>query len=224
MPSIGELLYLPFLRTLVQYRTRREEKQVKKRYYHCPIFRRCEEALEHAYALDDPFALSKEFLEKKGVQEIYAYGETPLTTLEQIGRRAGLRSSDHLVDLGCGRGRGLLFLCSRFGCTGEGIDWLPTFIERAQKIAFPRVSFHCDDLFEADLQKASHIYLYGSCFTEEEIERLVEKLQNLKSGTTIVTVSYPLSDYCEANLFRLKDHFIGSFPWGRAEIFIQEKI
>lgn len=223
MPSIGELVYLPFLRTLVQLRSSREERRVRRRYYHCPVFRRCEEALQSAYAGDDPFALSKEFLRRKGASEIHAYGETPLTTLEEIGRRAGLKSSDHLIDLGCGRGRGLFFLCSRFGCTGEGVDWLPAFIERAKQISFSRVTFRCDDLFDADLGGATHIYLYGTCLSSDEIGRLTQKFATLDSGTKIVTVSYPLSDYCEGNLFRVKDRFTAPFPWGKAEIFIQER-
>ena len=74
-------------------------------------------------------------------------------------------------------------------------------------------------MLKSDLTKASVIYLYGTCLKDEAISTLLFSFKELKKGTKVVTVSYPLSDYTDA--FVLKKKFIASYPWGKTEVFIQ---
>jgi len=55
--------------------------------------------------------------------------ETLFIMLESSGRR--LKSSDCILDIGCGDGRVLVAACQRFGCRGIGIDVSPSCIGAA---------------------------------------------------------------------------------------------
>lgn len=228
MRSIGEAFYLSFLKIFIKIWSWNEERRISRRYYNHDTFKKCDLALHEAYRGKDPYLLSKEFLKRRGAKEIYAYGETPLTVLAEICRRCGVLPNDRFVDLGCGRGRSLFFLATHFGCKAVGVEQIPEFVERGNQIAknveLLSVSLLHQDILDADLSAATIIYLYGTCLEEEVIERLIEKFAHLQRGTRIITVSFPLSDYCQANLFQVKDEFTLRFPWGSARGYIQERI
>ncbi len=223
MRSIGERLFLPLLALAVKLKTRREERTVRARYYANPYFKRVDLALKKAYAGRDPFLISKEFLTHKGAKDIYAYGETPLSVLEEIGKRSQIQPDSLLIDLGSGRGRGVFFFAHHFSCQARGVEWIEEFVTQANRLATPRVSFYCQNILEANLSHATHIYLYGTCLEDEIIVQLIEKFVRLQPGTKVITVSYPLSDYCAQELFALKESFCASFPWGKTDIYIQER-
>ena len=63
-----------------------EYMKVIRRYYHNRDFRRADISLLSKYLFQNPFKMSSRFLQSKGFDEIYAYGETPLTTLEEIAK------------------------------------------------------------------------------------------------------------------------------------------
>jgi hypothetical protein len=109
-----------------------------------------------------------------------------------------------------------------------GVEQIPEFVERGKHIAksadLHSVRLLHQDIIDADLSDATIIYLYGTCLEDEMIERLIEKFTHSQRGTRFITVSFPLSDYCQANLFRVKDEFTLRFPWGRAGVYIQERI
>ncbi len=151
------------------------------------------------------------------VQEAFPYGETPLTTLQQMADRWSLKPEDHFVDLGCGRGRGVLFLAHVYGCKAHGIDRILTFIQQAKTVQHPKVSFSCGDLLRFDFKKATFVYFYGTGFSEEVVQKLSTALQTLPKNSKIVTVSYPLEG------FTVQDQFTVSFPWGKADLFLNLK-
>src|ERR1700738_886437 len=74
------------------------------RYYSNPSFRKADSHLIATYFLSNPYRLSRLFLQKRGEREVYAYGETPLTTLELIVRRCRINAADVVYELGMGRG------------------------------------------------------------------------------------------------------------------------
>ncbi len=223
MRSTGNLCSLYFASIVWQLK---EQKKVKQRFYGNKQLREVDRALAKAYFGRNPFHISKRFLQKKGAPQVHAYGETPLTTLAYIAQECGLTASDHVMELGCGRGRGVFFLSNHIGCNVLGIDWVPDFIATANQICeglnLAKVHFACKDMFSADVYyktKATAIYLYGTCLEDDEIESLQAIFQKLRSGTKIITVSYPLE-----GPFALRKQFPAAYPWGETEVFLNEVV
>ena len=197
-----------------------EGREVRRRF---PAFIPYEQAFKEAYRFSNPFAISKAFLKKRGEADVHAYGETPLPVFAAIAKECNLGPRDHLVELGCGRGRGAFFLSHLTGCSVIGIDWVPQFVQRANALAesiHPRlpVSFKCQNMAEADFTGATVIYLYGTCLADEAIETLVRRFEKLSPTAKIITVSYPLSDYSEK--FQILKQFTALFPWGEADVYL----
>ena len=213
------LLYLR-----VKCRLALEELKVCRRYYSNQAFRLLDRALRKAYRFKNPYTLSRKFLKKKGEQDIHLYGETYLTTYEKIGKACRLTAKDRVLELGCGRGRGVFFLSRYFGATVHGVEWIPQFVHIAQSIATAYSSAHttfaCEDFMYTDLKDYTVIYLFGTCLKDAEVERLIRRFQILPKGVKIVTVSYPLTQYRPS--FTIQKEFSALFPWGEARIYIQE--
>ncbi|MBY0528695.1 MAG: class I SAM-dependent methyltransferase [Rhabdochlamydiaceae bacterium] len=182
-------------------------------------------ALKKSYRWINPYRISNQFLRSQGFAQRDLYGETPLSTLQQVALALKLTSEDHLFELGCGRGRGVFFLRCLYGCEVTGIDWHPTFISRAQKIApldtQNRTHFTCSDFMQADLSQATVIYLYGTCLQDEEIHLFCQRLSECALLKYVATVSFPLCDYDP--LFKTLSVFSASFPWGDADLFINAR-
>lgn len=195
-----ELLYL---RAKIKLYHLREERRVRALFYHDPLFARLDQAF---LKTTNPYKIPKAF----------PYGETPLTTFKQIADRFKITKDDSLLELGCGRGRGAFFLTFYTGARVKGIDWVPSFIAQAKSITQGQdhLSFECRDFFSTDFRGTSVIYLYGTCLEDFFLEKLGQKIRKTSFEGKIITVSAPFPGG------RVKDQFIGSFPWGKAEIFL----
>lgn len=229
--SLGEACKLFFLSLFYKWRFSKEERQIKRLYYSDPQFLECDMLFHALYADCNPYTVSKEFLLQKGSQEIDLYGETPLSTWSVIAKECDITSQDHVIDLGCGRGRGLFFLHCKWGCSVHGIEWIPQFVDTSQKIAatlkFSKITFSCDDMFQSErlettLQKASCIYLYGTCLNADALTYLTALFKKLRPGTKIVTVSEPLQEEEGTSHFKRIKSFQGIFPWGMTEFYLHE--
>lgn len=199
--------------------------KVVVRYYPHINFAKTDLALLSKYILRNPFKVSKEFLEQKGESVVYAYGETPLTSFDLIVKKAGLKSTDTLYELGCGRGRCCFWLNAFVGCRVIGIDFVPEFIAKAQDTLQQRhlegIEFRLEDFLQSDLKGATAIYLYGSCYEEPFLRQLSKKLAQLPKGTLIITVSYPLTEYASSGQFEIMNHFSAPFTWGEGDVYLQ---
>lgn len=197
-------------------------------YYPNRTFCKIDCALLLSYLFTNPFRVSKNFLLQKGERDIYTYGETPLTTLDLIAHQCDLSACDVVFELGCGRGRSCFWLNQFIGCSVVGIDYVPAFIEKAEKVKqrfhVQGVSFRLEDLFQADLMGATVIYLYGTCFSAGYIDLLIERFSYLPEGTKIITVSYALAEYQPEAPFKLVKQFPASFTWGETDVYLQVKI
>lgn len=164
------------------------------------------------YLWMSPYSISKRFLKKRGEENIYSYGETPLTTLDLIAKECRILSKDHVFELGCGRGRSVFWLHAFIGCRVTGIDVIPTFIERAMRIKqhlrAPLIDFKNEDMRKTNFDSATVIYFYGI--------KLQQTFSQVKTGTKIITVSAPLT----GEGLRLEKQFKAQFPWGVADVFL----
>lgn len=197
-----------------------ESRAVRRRF---PAFSVYEQAFNKAYRLVNPFQICKNYLRQKGDAQVDAYGETPLPAFAEIAQQCELKSTDVLIELGCGRGRGAFFLSHHIGCRVIGIDWVPFFIRTAQAISESthhrlQVNFQCRDMQKADLSEATAIYLYGTCLTNEAILDLIGRFEKLPRLAKIITVSYPLAEY--SSRFRTLKQFCVTYPWGEGDVFL----
>lgn len=199
--------------------------RVLLRYYRRLSFLFTDLLLSSHYIARTPHQVSKAFMIEQGAKNIYTYGETPLTTLDRIARQCGILSKDVVYELGCGSGRTVFWLHHFIRCKAVGIDYQPTFIRRANRVKewlrLDRIAFYLEDMLSANYRDATVIYLYGTCLEDAIIEKLLERFEQLKSGTKVITVSYPLTDYSES--YKLIKHFPARFPWGKAEVFLNLK-
>ena len=221
----GEILQLLFLNFRVTVRNLGEFVRVAYRYYRNTRFAKADLLLLSQYVFHNPYRISRAHLQKTGAEDVYTYGETPLTTLESIAKECGITERDTVVELGAGRGRSCLWLRYFVKCKVIGIEWLPAFVQKAQyviqKCDIKGVEFLQEDMLTADLSDVSEVYLYGTCMSDEDIRVLLERLQSLTPGTKVITVSYPLTDYGDG--FEVLRRFPARFTWGDADVYLHAR-
>lgn len=174
----------------------------------------------------NPYRVAKKFLKERGDVDIDIYGETPISSWKKIAKECDLKKEDTLFELGSGRGKGCFFLSSFVGCSVVGVELVPFFVKIAKIISkicgYKNLQFVCEDIHDVDLRDATFIYLYGSCFSDEEIKRLAEKfLKEATPNAKILTISYSLNEY-NFDGFEVIKSFSLSFPWGNGEAFLHK--
>jgi hypothetical protein len=215
-----ELLSLPCIALKVKLQELLWQRSVQKNYYRNLEFKKYDQTLLNAYSDETPYEVSKRFMMQRGVSDVYVYGETPLKLYDQIAKRWGLNSTHRFVELGCGRGRGLFFLTTFYGCESLGIEWIFEFVQKSRDLHHKVKIYHEDFITSCHLQ-GDFIYLYGTCLHDEEIIQLCARFLQLNFFPKIITVSFALSEYHEA--FKIEDRFEGVFPWGKGTVFLNKR-
>lgn len=211
--SIGE-----FFR--IKARIWRDQTAAVRRYYKKPRFALTDLSFGLLSLFSNPYRTCRKFLEKRGEPDVYAYGETPLTTYEQLAAACELKSGDHWLELGSGRGKGCFWVTEFFGCQATGIEWVPQFVRNAHffKLLFryKKAAFEGKNLEEADFATATVVYLYSTCLSNETIGRLAEKMKDLPPGARVISISEPL----QCDWLPLIKTFPVRYPWGDTEAFL----
>jgi len=207
----------------IKIRLMKEQIKVIKRYYRNRQFFQTDLFLFLLYLFSNPYRICRKFLQKKGVKNIYSYGETPLTTLEKIVQSFDIQPTNKWLDLGSGRGRGCFWISEFWECQARGIEWVPVFISKASWIAkhvsSKRVVFQNSSLQEADFSWPDVVYLSGTCMSLEEIEALFIPMQSLSKGAKVITISEPLNHPSYKLIKSIPVHFI----WGRTQAYLHIK-
>lgn len=226
--DISEYTKLIFINLYVQIRDFFDFIKVAAKYYSNYSFLKADLYLLLHYLFNNPYSISRRFLRAKGEHNIYAYGETPLPTMEMIAKQCRISSKDKVFELGCGRGRTSFWLHSFIKCRVVGVDFVPHFIKKAnyvrKRYKIEDVEFRKENMIETDLTGATVIYLYGTCLNDEFIRKLAEKFAKLPAGTKIITVSYSLQEYSQPNVFEVMKRFPAKFTWGTADVYLNYKV
>lgn len=225
MKFLVEVFFIPFLSIKILWLHLLEERKIRMLFYKNKLFKQADLALKKAYRFKNPYRISKNFERKRKNSLIHTYGETPLTTLFHLLKLCKITKEDCFVDLGCGRGRIVLFVASIFRCKSVGVDWILTFCHKAQKIATSlslTSQFFSQNILSYTLQEATIIYFYSLCMEELPFLKMIAHLDRIKKGTKVITVSYPLSDY--STLFFVIHTEVVFYPWGKTTAYINEKI
>ncbi len=190
------------------------------RYYKKPKFALVDIAVLLSYFFKSPYRIGREHNESE------PYGETPLATLEYILEHCPVRPGEVAYELGSGRGRACFWLALYKGYETVGIEYIPTFVDRANNIAsffkVNNVRFINADMLKADLSRATWLYLFGSALSDESIRELCKKLENQPKGTRIITISYPLVAYTKSPKIVHTLTLDVEFSWGTTQAFIHE--
>jgi len=118
---------------------------------------------------------------------------TPEEVVDTMLRLARVGVKDVVYDLGSGDGRIVIAAAKRFGARGVGIEIEPELVKEAREAAKAagvagRVKFIEQDLFKADISRATVVTLY--LFTKMN-ERLKPRLlRELKPGTRVVAYQF----------------------------------
>lgn len=223
--SVSEFFYLFWLSLAVRVRSIGDFFRTAFKYYSNVSFMKLDLSLLLMYFFQSPYSISKRFLMEKGEEEVYAYGETPLSTMDIIARECRIQKEDTFFEIGSGRGRVCFWVHSFIGCKVVGIEFVPKFVSCANRIKdrlnVSGVQFRQEDMLKADYTGATVCYLYGTCLSDESIEALIKKFSLLPVGTKIITVSYPLSDYEGGERFEVMQRFSAPFTWGTGDVFLQ---
>jgi SAM-dependent methyltransferase len=122
---------------------------------------------------------------------------TPAQVVTDMLKLANVTAKDVVYDLGCGDGMIVTAAAKEFGATAVGIDINPVRVKEAnERVAKAgvtnKVTILNEDLFTADISKASVITLY---LLPSLNEKLIPKLnKELKPGTRIVSQSFSMGD------------------------------
>ncbi|HPL64383.1 MAG TPA: methyltransferase domain-containing protein [Syntrophales bacterium] len=118
--------------------------------------------------------------------------------VKEMIRIAEVRQSDIVYDLGCGDGRIVITAAKETGCAGVGIDIDPARIQESRANAVKagvadRVTFHEQNLFDADIRNATVVTMYLLPDVNQKIRPKL--LKELKPGTRIVSHNYHLDPW-----------------------------
>jgi hypothetical protein len=126
------------------------------------------------------------------------YVPTPQVVVDAMLDIAKVGPGDFVVDLGSGDGRIVLTSATRHQASGMGVDIDGDLVDLANASAqrlgvAQRVQFHRQDVFAADLSRATVLTLY---LLPGMMERLRPKLlMELKPGTRIVSHDFDLGEW-----------------------------
>lgn len=126
------------------------------------------------------------------------YVPSPQEVVEAMLKLAGVKSSDTVIDLGCGDGRIVVTAAKKFGARAIGYDLDPERIKEANDSAkesgvSDKVKFVEKNLFDAEIKDASVVTLYLLPGVNEKLKPRL--LKELKPGTRIVSHSFSMGDW-----------------------------
>ena len=166
---------------------------------------------KNIYRLGDNLEFSK--------REGYTFGETPLRVWDQIATY--LKKDSLLVDLGSGRGTGLMYLDQIYRINSIGFEGLYPFIAISEplfkRLEMTGINLVHQDLWDISLPKADAIYLAGTCLSDELLTDLVQKINQARPNY-IFSISTTLEEYgiwgydIEEKQIRM--------PWGKTSLYI----
>ncbi len=126
------------------------------------------------------------------------YVPTPQVVVDQMLRFGGVNASDFVMDLGSGDGVIVITAARQLKASGVGLEIDPELVERANNTAKKfgvgdRVRFQAQDVFKADLSKATVVTLY---LLPGMMMNLRQKIYDeLRPGARVVSHDYHFGDW-----------------------------
>lgn len=226
------LIRLVLLNLLVAFKSLWEYLKVIFFFYSNRAFRRADVRLLCQYLFKNPYHLHRDFLKAQQAEEIYCYGETYLTTFAKAIKAAAPTSDDLFVELGSARGRNCFWVKSFVGCKVLGLEQVPAFVERAQKVverlSLEKIEFRCEDFFKSDLSDATLLFVDATFIEGRELGSLLRKLDTMAAGARVVGVNLTLvaesAPPSSKRVWERIDKLALPFLWGEGEVAVFRKL
>lgn len=191
--------------------------------------------LNSIYSDTNGFLLSFYERKKKGIyNQSLTYGEIVFNSFYEILKLVNPKKTDVFYDLGCGVGKAVLaaYLLFPFKkCIG--VEILNSLYKECQnkKIMLEKklllknrnpkedIIFIKKDLFDVDFDDGDVFFISTTCFTKEMMNRLALKLEKLKKGTRIITLTFPIP----SSKYTIIAKETKQVSWGNSTFYVSEK-
>jgi len=211
--GVGNFCYLSWMETL----------ELIKSGFSAPVLR-LKLLLWQAYRFSPPHRLINRYSQTPAPPESdMIYGEPLVFTLRHMFETVKLKPEETMLDLGCGRGLGVLVAGLLFQAQALGIELIPEMVARAGEIARilginDRVAFWAGNFLELEIPQAQVIYLCWTTFSPPTRADLEAKISLLPAGTRIISLTHPL----KGSKFKTRKTEKLYFTWGKATVYYQE--
>ena len=143
-----------------------------------------------------PYAMAAEDIDAKRTGGPYV--PTPQVVVDEMLRMGKVGPEDFVVDLGSGDGVIVLTAATRLKARGFGVDIDPRLVrlsneEAKRRGVADRAAFYVQDVFKADISKATVVTLYLLPSMMAELQRKI--FNELRPGTRVVSHDYHFGEW-----------------------------
>jgi hypothetical protein len=200
--------------------------------------RKVKEIFDHLYDDVNGHALSLQGREAHGYEgKSFVYGEVVPDSFFEYISEVHPQPGEIFYDFGSGTGKAVLLAHLLFDfAESKGIELVDTLYEssvatlnRYEKEIRPtlgsevgnrKLSVTLGSFLDLDISDADIIFINSTCFQEDLMSALDEKLTSVKPGTRILTLSKSL----KTEHYDLQRHQKYPFSWGDATVFFHVKV
>jgi SAM-dependent methyltransferase len=171
---------------------------------------RAQQLFDQLYSKLSGYDIARSEKERLGRQdESTTYGEVVPSAFFEVMKAVNPREGEVFVDLGSGTGKATMLAAFAYPFSKVvGIELLPGLGDAAREVQrkyetelrpqLPpeyhrqEIQFIDGDFLEIDLTAADVVFAHGTCYPQELIAQLAEKLGELRSGARVIMVGHPL--------------------------------
>ncbi len=202
-----------------------------------PSIRKAREIFESLYADENGYLLSTRARRKLQIQDTsLTYGEVSFESFKKILQVVKPQKGEVFYDLGSGNGKAVI-LASLLAPFSKlvGIEILKELVGASNKIllrykkivkkAFPEkaeqeIKFINRDFLKEDISEADVVFAHSTCFSDELMKELTRKLEGLRKGARVVTVTKEL----KSSFFKPIKFETLRLSWGEGTVRFYEKV
>lgn len=160
----------------------------------------------------------------------FVYGEINFDSFIELLEKVNPQTEDVFYDLGSGTGKPCIVISLVYNIKKAiGYEILDGLWEISNKILerlkgelkdnLPPIEFRKGNFLEEDLSEGTIIFSHATCFEDSTMEKLEEKLKDLKRGAKIILITKKL----KSEYFNLLEEGEKKMSWGYATYRIYEK-
>lgn len=135
--------------------------------------------------------------ESRSIHQTPLYAPSPVYLIDFFFRHCPVTTASVCIDLGSGLGQLSYYASTRFHIKSIGIELFSTFVTLSQRLSRlfrSRSTFIQGDIFLDKYPEGSHYIVSGTCFSDDDWEKVVSQLIKIPSQAYIMSFTHPLPD------------------------------
>lgn len=190
------------------------------------------------YADIDGYMVSMKGREKMGdFKKNYTYGEIAPESFYRTVKQVKPQKGEVFYDLGSGTGKAVLLATLLFDFKKSiGLEIVPDLAQTAKGIVLryerefkehlpsdkqdQTLEIHEADFLKYDFSDADVVFMHSTCFDEKVMEAIVKKVNELKKGSRVITVTKTLG----SDMYKCIEAGEYNMGWGKATVYCYEKV